>query len=39
MQNGYIESFNGKCRDECFNEHWYHLSPVQALKQSASPVA
>ena len=25
MQNGYIESFNGKFRDECLNEHW--LSP------------
>jgi len=23
MQNGYIESFNGKLRDECFNEHWF----------------
>jgi putative transposase len=21
MQNGYIESFNGKFRDECLNEH------------------
>jgi len=23
MQNGYIESFNGKFRDECQNEHWF----------------
>ena len=23
MQNGYIESFNGKFRDECLNEHWF----------------
>lgn len=22
-QNGYIESFNGKFRDECLNEHWF----------------
>lgn len=22
-QNGYIESFNGKLRDECLNEHWF----------------
>lgn len=22
MQNGYIESFNGKFRDECLNENW-----------------
>jgi len=23
MQNGYIESFNGKFRNECLNEHWF----------------
>ena len=23
MQNGYVESFNGKFRDECLNEHWF----------------
>jgi len=23
MQNGYIESFNGKLRDECLNEQWF----------------
>ena len=23
MQNGYIENFNGKFRDECLNEHWF----------------
>jgi len=23
MDNGFIESFNGKCRDECLNEHWF----------------
>lgn len=23
MQNAYIESFNGKFRDECLNEHWF----------------
>jgi len=23
MQNSYIESFNGKFRDECLNEHWF----------------
>ena len=22
-ENGYIESFNGKLRDECLNEHWF----------------
>jgi putative transposase len=29
MQNGYIESFNGKFRDECLNEHWF-ISLTQA---------
>ena len=23
MQNGFIESFNGKFRDECLNENWF----------------
>ncbi|BAK97551.1 putative transposase orfB for insertion sequence element [Oscillibacter valericigenes Sjm18-20] len=23
MQNGYIESFNGKLRAECLNQHWF----------------
>ena len=23
MQNGYIETFNGKLRDECLNENWF----------------
>ena len=27
MQNGYIESFNGKFRDECLNEHWFESLP------------
>ena len=22
MENAYVESFNGKFRDECLNEHW-----------------
>ena len=25
QQNAYIESFNGKSRDECLNEHWFLL--------------
>ena len=24
MQNGFIESFNGKLRDECLNLNWFH---------------
>jgi len=34
MQNGYIESFNGKFRDECLNEHWF-----QSLQQARQTIA
>ncbi len=34
MQNGYIESFNGKFRDECLNEHSF-----QTLPQARSEIA
>jgi putative transposase len=27
MQNGYIESFDGKFRDECLNEQWFESLP------------
>ena len=27
MQNAYIESFNGKFRDECLNDHWFTTLP------------
>ena len=31
-QNAYIESFNGRLRDECLNEHWFvNLAYVQTL--------
>ena len=23
VQNAYVESFNGRLRDECLNEHWF----------------
>ena len=23
MENGYVESFNGRLRDECLNENWF----------------
>jgi len=23
IENAYVESFNGRCRDECLNEHWF----------------
>lgn len=32
MQNGYVESFNGKFRDECLNEHWFStLAQARAI--------
>ena len=32
VQNAYIESFNGKLRDECLNEHWFGtLSEVRRI--------
>ena len=31
MQNGFAESFNGRMRDECLNEHWF-LSLSHAQK-------
>ncbi len=34
MQNGYIESFNGKFRDECLNEQWF-----QTLQQARIVIA
>ncbi len=34
MQNGYIESFNGKFRDECLNEQWFETLP-QAREEIA----
>ena len=34
MQNGYIESFNGKFRDECLNEHWF-----QSMRQVRTEIA
>lgn len=34
MQNGYIESFNGKFHDECLNEQWF-----TSLAQARSAIA
>jgi len=34
MQNGYIESFNGKFRDECLNDHWF-----ATLQQARATIA
>ncbi len=32
MDNGFIESFNGKLRDECLNMHWFEsLSEARAI--------
>ena len=31
-QNAYVESFNGRFRDECLNEHWFtSLAHAQAI--------
>ena len=31
-QNAYVESFNGRLRDECLNEHWFtHLPHARAV--------
>lgn len=31
QQNGYIESFNGRFRDECLNEHWFQNLPTRGV--------
>jgi len=32
VQNAYVESFNGKFRDECLNEHWFaNLAHARAV--------
>ena len=34
-QNAYVESFNGRLRDECLNEHWFmSLGQAAALLSS-----
>ena len=34
-QNAYIESFNGRLRDECLNEHWFlNLKHAQVIIES-----
>ena len=43
VQNVYIESFNGKFRDECLNEHWFSSiaeaeSVVEAWRQDYNTV-
>jgi len=35
VQNYYIESFNGRLRDECLNEHWF-ASLAEARAQLAA---
>lgn len=32
MENGHVESFNGKLRDECLNQHWFiSLADARAI--------
>jgi putative transposase len=37
IENGYVESFNGKFRDECLNEHWF-VSLADAKAATVVPV-
>ena len=32
MQNGYVESFNGRVRDECLNVNWF-ITPEDAKRK------
>ena len=33
-QNAYVESFNGRFRDECLNEHWFtSLTEVRRMTE------
>ena len=34
-QNAYVESFNGRFRDECLNEHWF-VSPRSRSRRDRS---
>jgi transposase InsO family protein len=36
IQNAYIESFNGKLRDECLNQNWPMLSDSSKLGESTT---
>ena len=32
VQNAFVESFNGRFRDECLNEHWFlHLADARRI--------
>jgi putative transposase len=40
MDNAYIESFNGKLRDECLNEHWFlNLKHAQEVVKKCREIA
>ena len=37
IENAYVESFNGKFRDECLNEHWFvSLADAKARDRSVA---
>jgi len=37
IQNAYIESFNGRLRDECLNENWFeNLKEAKSIVSHAS---
>ena len=38
MQNAFIESFNGACRDDCLNQHWFSsLAEARLLIEGLLP--
>jgi putative transposase len=38
-QNAYVESFNGRLRDECLNEHWFTSLEHGAKRWNSSSAA
>jgi transposase InsO family protein len=37
-QNAYVESFNGRLRDECLNEHWFTSRTTHTCGSGAQSV-
>ncbi len=38
-QNAYVESFNGRLRDECLNEHWFAASRTRRRRSTPGPAS
>jgi putative transposase len=39
MQNGHVESFHGRVRDECLNANWFSASSTQIRTASTTTAA